>query len=701
MAAGAQPSGGRGRGALDPYVPRVLLRHLADEPHAPLRVVEGSAVMADISGFTKLSERLARLGREGAEELVETIDACFTSLLAVAYENGGSLLKFGGDALLLLFDGPDHAARACRSALGMRRRLREAGPIRTTGGQVSLRMSQGVHTGAYHLFLVGGSHRELLVGGPAATAVVAMEQVAGAGEVVMSEATARCLPARCAGAAKGGGVLVAGAPAGEPLPVPHAERMPPLDAVAGCLSTEVRAHVLAGRRPPPEHRTVTVAFVKYGGTDALLEREGPGAVAAALDRVVRAVQEAVDARHVCFLQSDVDADGGKIVLTAGAPRAAGDDEERMLLAVREILDADLPLPVRVGVNRGSVFCGDVGPEYRRTYSTMGDAVNLAARLMAAAPWGECYATPVVLDRSPTAFASALLGPLRVKGKAEPVDAVTLGHPVAARSRDHIVERFPLVGRDRELGVLRAALADATGSPRAGRVVEIAGERGIGKTRLLEELRENAGEVRRLGVACEAYTAVVPYAPWRSLLRQALGLGPDAPAARVLRDLRAAVRRAAPDLVPWLPLLTIPLGIELPPTPEVRELAPRFRAARLHEVTRRLLVALLPVPALLEVEAAHHMDRASADLLGAVTAGLDGVPWLVVVTRRDTGAGLRLPDGAGHVHLEPGPLDPDDTLALAERVTESAPLPPHVVRLAAARSAGNPQFLRDLLRAADA
>ncbi|HSD77723.1 MAG TPA: tetratricopeptide repeat protein, partial [Solirubrobacteraceae bacterium] len=81
--------------------------------------------------------------------------------------------------------------------------------------------------------------------------------------------------------------------------------------------------------------------------------------------------------------------------------------------------------------------------------------------------------------------------------------------------------------------------------------------------------------------------------------------------------------------------------------------------------------------------------------------LDGVPWLVVVTRRDTGAGFRLPDGAGHVHLEPGPLDPDDTLALAERVTESAPLPPHVVRLAAARSAGNPQFLRDLLRAADA
>ena len=701
MVVGVDPAARPGRGALDAYVPRVLLAHLADAPDHAFRAVDGSAVMADVSGFTRLSERLARLGRQGAEELVESISTCFSSLLEVAYDNGGSLLKFGGDALFLLFDGDDHAARACRSALAMRRRLRDAGRIATSGGNVRLRMSQGVHSGVFHLFLVGGSHRELLVAGPAASAVVAMEKVADAGEVVMSAGTARLLPAACAGAPKGDGVLLASAPPGAPSPVGLPPRLPPLDAVAGCLSTEVRAHVLDGRRAPPEHRTVTVAFVNYGGTDAVVARDGAAAAAAALDEVVRAVQRAADARRVCFLQSDVDADGGKIVLTAGAPRSVGDEEERMLLTVREILDADLRLPVRVGVNRGSVFCADVGPDFRRTYSAMGDPVNLAARLMAAAPWGECYATPAVLDRSPTSFARAELPPMPVKGKAKPVTAVRLGLRLDARGRGHIAEHFPLVGRDRELRALRSALADATGPDREGRVVALGGEPGIGKTRLLEELRENAGDVRRLAVVCEPYTAAEPYAPWRSLLRAALGLAPQAPAPAAAGALRDAVARAAPELGPWLPLLAIPLGAELEPTRQVRELAQGFRAARLQQATARFLRAVLREPALITIEAAEHMDRASAELLHATTADLRGVPWLVVVTRREAEGTFRLPDGAGHLHLELGPLAPADTLALAELVTEAAPLAPHVVRLAAERSAGNPQFLRDLLRAADA
>jgi class 3 adenylate cyclase len=74
---------------LDPYVPRILLRHLAQTPDARVTSVDATVVFADISGFTALSERLARRGREGAEELTETIGGSLSTLLAVAYENGG------------------------------------------------------------------------------------------------------------------------------------------------------------------------------------------------------------------------------------------------------------------------------------------------------------------------------------------------------------------------------------------------------------------------------------------------------------------------------------------------------------------------------------------------------------------------------------------------------------------------------------
>ena len=161
---------------LVPYVPRLLLRHLEETPDAPVRILDGSLVFVDISGFTRLSERLARQGREGAERLADAIDECFTPLLAVAYENGGGLLKFGGDALLLLFDGEGHPQRACRAAFGMRALLREIGRLDAGGVQVRLRMSVGVHSGECSFFVTRGAHRELLVAGPAATEVVRMEQ---------------------------------------------------------------------------------------------------------------------------------------------------------------------------------------------------------------------------------------------------------------------------------------------------------------------------------------------------------------------------------------------------------------------------------------------------------------------------------------------------------------------------------------------
>jgi hypothetical protein len=72
-----------------------------------------------------LSERLARKGKGGAEELTELIDACFSSLLLHATAHGGDLLKFGGDALLLMFVGDDHVPRGCRSSASMPRALRE------------------------------------------------------------------------------------------------------------------------------------------------------------------------------------------------------------------------------------------------------------------------------------------------------------------------------------------------------------------------------------------------------------------------------------------------------------------------------------------------------------------------------------------------------------------------------------------------
>ena len=195
--------------ALQPYVPRVALRALAEAPGPHVAMLPGTLVFADISGFTKLSERLARLGAEGAERISEAIGTSFTALLAVAYANGGGLLKFGGDALLLFFEGDAHAERALPHGGRDAPRAARRGPGRRAGraddaADVDGRAQRHART----LFLAGRSHREPVVAGPAVTTTLRMEKAASAGEIVLSPSLAATLPARLVGAPRGPGLLL-------------------------------------------------------------------------------------------------------------------------------------------------------------------------------------------------------------------------------------------------------------------------------------------------------------------------------------------------------------------------------------------------------------------------------------------------------------------------------------------------------------
>ena len=679
------------------YVPRVLQQHLVDDPLRHAWIAEGTAVFADVSGFTKLSEALAQKGREGAEQITETIENVFGVLLGVAYERGGTLLKFGGDALLLWFHGEHHVLRACGAAARIRDVLGEVGTIALPDVTITLRISQGVHTGRFEFFAVGTSHRELLPVGPGWSRLAAAEASAGADQIVLTAETAAAMPAEYLGDSTDTGRLLLREPS------EHAEKLPLVprpklatETLARCLSTAIRAQVLAGGGGS-EHRPVAIAFIKFSGTDKLIAERGADEAAAALHSIVSTIQAACDEQDVAFLASDVDADGGKIILTAGAPKATGNDEERMLLALRKIVSTELPLPIRIGAHRGAVFAGDIGPAYRRTYTVMGDAVNLTARLMAKADAGSIYATADLLDRSDTHFDTVRLEPFSVKGKAAPVQAWSVGAAKGSKTRHVSLQKLPLTGRNAELGVIRKAFVSARGG--AGRLIDVVGEAGMGKSRLLEALRDAATGFRKIEATCEAYTASTPYAVWRELLRELMEFGRDDPDTAVVERVRGELAAKAPELMPWLPLIAMTLGIELEPTPEMAMLAESNRRAKLHEALLDFLDLIFPKSCLVEIENAHHMDEASGELLLHVAGELGSRPWLFAVAHRASASGFRTADAPTIVRIELKPLAAQDALRMAQLATQQNPLPAHVLDVVAKRSGGNPQFLRDLLRTA--
>ena len=131
------------------------------------------------------------------------------------------------------------------------------------------------------------------------------------------------------------------------------------------------------------------------------------------------IQVAADEHQVTVLESDIDRDGGRIILVAGAPQTFGDDEERLLRTLRAAVDQGLPLPVHVGVSEGRVFAGQVGATFRRTYTILGDTAALAARLMARAGEDEIWVSAQAFSRGGGSFAATELEPFQVKGKADP------------------------------------------------------------------------------------------------------------------------------------------------------------------------------------------------------------------------------------------------------------------------------------------
>ena len=673
-----------------PYLPRLTIDWVTTDPDRLSREIDGSVAFVDISGFTSLSEKLAKHGKIGAEELSHTIGRCFVDLLGTAYAYGGGLLKFGGDALLLFFSGDSHETRACRAAFEMRRALRELGSMVVLGHRVSLRMSVGVNSGLFTFFLVGDSHRELLVTGPAASTTVAMESAAEAGEILVSDATARALPAECVGEVKGEGHLLRGRPDVAASPAPTADAPEGRD-LTSCIPRSIRDAVLSDHREP-EHRRVTVAFVHFGGIDAIIDQSGSGAAAPLLDALLRGVQDIVDREGVTFVGSDIDRNGGKIILAAGMPSTSERDEHRMVLAACEILALETDLRLRIGVHRGAVFAGEIGPDYRRTLTVMGDTVNLAARLMAKASPGQVLTTRDVLDRVDAVVDATELQPFFVKGKAKPVRAFSVASVGTSREASADT-RMPMVGRHLEIDLLRDAVKGVRQND--GRLVEIAGEPGIGKSRLVEELLHMTTDLTQLSASCEPYRIATPYYAFRRLFRDLLGLSPRDTHDDAVARIWDAVGDAVPHLLLWTPLLGALVDVEMDETVETRQLEDQFRRPKLADVATELLGALYPRPMLLTVEDAHWIDDASAEFLSHIASAVGGRPWLICVTRREVEGGYRAPEGSS-LRLRLGPLDQSDAAKLLDLATQDAPVLPHQGSALVERSGGNPLFLRELV-----
>ncbi len=730
------------RYAIGTYLPQHLItRALAGSASPWLEWVAGTLLFADVSGSTALAERLSALGREGTEIVTATLNEYFGTLIHAIQQSGGDLISFGGDALLVLFSGPDHARTAVATAYNLLHELADFQRYVPGSGTFPLRMHIGVESGNVALVSAGMPDAPRYNAmGATVNAVARAENLGTKGELVLGPNAWAAVADIAAGEPVAPGFVRLtefnlSTPPGKPAPAAAAPTLT-REALLS-LSEEISRlapYLLPGlidriltdpQRPGVEAdlRPVTVIFAQIDGLTSAVERLPAAEAAATVDAVLRPIQAAVQQYGGLINKIDLAESGDKLLAIFGAPTALEDHAERAARAALAIhaglrngpwtlvegplepqsAPADshqLRLALRIGLNTGNVFAGNVGAEDRQEYTVMGDAVNVAARVMASAAWGElrCSATTA------TQIADTILvsdpQAVRVKGKREPLELLRIDGermielPRALRSGD-------LVGRDAEQAWLEARLARTLAGQ--GYALRISGEAGIGKSRLSAEVIDTAQAhgARVISVRCLSFNTTVPFAPWGDLLRELCSIHADATQAERAERLADTLTSAGIAAADWLPLLAELVRLDSADNVIVRSLDPQQRQTRRFELITELLKATAHRAGsmVLLFDNLHWADQVSLALWQQVAAQIATTPLLLIGLHRGTiaWAGAHSSDGADVLEL--GELSDEASAAILDRLGGER-LDPNLRTQIITRAGGNPLFLEELLRAVE-
>ena len=491
-------------------------------------------------------------------------------------------------------------------------------------------------------------------------------------------------------------------------------------AAPGPLITKMRAARLTGERKP-----VTALFVDVVGSTKLAEQIDPEDWTVIINEAFDLMSRAVFTYEGTIAQLQGDA----LLAFFGAPVAHEDDPERAILAALDMLESvaefarqlkatqGIDFSIRAGVNSGPVMVGNVGSDLRYEYTALGDAVNVAARMQTAAQPGTILITEMTRRLTGDAFELDDLGDIEVRGKSEPVHAYrVIGRktaPARRRGLESVGLDSPMVGRDEPLQTL-LQLVDVAREQR-GRIAFIVGEPGIGKSRLLAELKRAvlaAPEPPTWAEGrCVSYGRNLPYHLLIDLVRSILGISFAAPLAEARTTLDASITAILPDepaeaadaAIYLAHLLALPLRSE-----ERARIAvePEVVQSRYVAVMHRVLRGLAGRgPVVLVLEDLHWADSASVEVARLLMPLAAELPILVVAAMRSetdsAGWGLiaatreAFGDRVTEIRLEP--LSEADSRTLVANLLEIESLPERVRAAIMVRAEGNPFFVEEVVR----
>jgi predicted ATPase/class 3 adenylate cyclase len=682
-------------------IPPDLYRFLREEPGENPKNYSLSGIWtvlsADLGGFVALGERLSQQGRIGAERLNYLLNGIFETLIEIVAHRGGSVLSFTGDALQALFPAK-LANQACQAGWEMLRAIENhPQPRDYTEETLELSLRVGIGTGQGWGLVVGDPANRLyhIFLGESLKRMELAQRTAGTGELIIDRATLEKIeqPERhyqLIGLEDNLFQLISTekfSPRQEPTRS-FTQEDGAAELVRPFLHKRLYQRLRSGQTPLAEHRWVTTLFGRFTELDY---QQSPEQLEE-LDRYCVAVQRLIERYGGYLNEFDFSEKGARFVAYWGAPIVHDNSATQAVGCALELseLDSGRIHTKSIGLSHGLVYTGEVGSTRRHSYTVMGDAVNLAARLSELGAVGQVLCDQKLYEQTSSNYKYKDSNLFRIRGKRQPVSVYEPGE----RWRSDLERPVVMVGRDAELQRLTQLAQEA--SRGIGQTILITGAAGSGKTLLLEELQNtlDPGDYRWLGAGLTEMETQAPLALLANLFSDALSLPRNLPRSKLKDLLTEKVQQLTDDgeIIDRLSFFgAMIFGLEYPDS-LYEDTTPEIRAQNLFEIVLLLLRELAKQqPLILILDDLHWADALTMKALSYLTNHLDRLPILCVLVQRPTESDPEVEQLTlaplqreaiqrliAHTLGEPGP---------AERLTD----------LILQRSQGNPFHARELVR----
>jgi class 3 adenylate cyclase len=451
-----------------------------------------------------------------------------------------------------------------------------------------------------------------------------------------------------------------------------------------------------------ERKLVTVLFADVANFTTISEKLDPEEIHGIMDGCFRILMDEIHKYEGTINQFT----GDGVMALFGAPLAHEDHAQRACyaaLAIQSSLsrysqklkgDLSIDFRMRLGLNSGPVVVGAIGDDLRMDYTAVGDTVNLASRMESSASPGAIVVSQHTHRLAKDFFTFEPLGALPIKGKQNPEEAYQLLSPSGVETRlTASVARgslTPFIGREQPMSLLTEAYDRVKGG--SGQVVEVVGEAGVGKSRLLLEFRSliPKGKATYLEGRCIHFGSAMAYLPLLDILRSCLGIKEGDKEPFIKSRMK---ERIDPSLLsPFEDLLSLSVEDD-----QYLKLEPKEKRERIFEALHDFFIHLSQERILiLAMEDLHWIDKTTEGFLDYLMTSLTTSRMLLILLHRPE---YTHPWGSRSYFNRIGltQLTMKSSAELVQAILEGKDVAPELSDLILTRAAGNPLFMEELTR----